>query len=71
MERDSEERQLMAGLALLTEDQRQVLALRFIDELSTAETATAMGKSEGAVKALQYRALARMRRALPAIGLPA
>ena len=71
VERDWEEQQLMAALARLTEDQRQVIALRFIDELSTAEAATAMGKSEGAVKALQHRALARMRQALPAIGLPA
>ena len=38
--------------------------LRFIEELSIAETAQVMQKSEGAVKALQHRALASLRRYL-------
>ncbi len=48
----------------LTEDQRAVLLLRVVADLSLAETATVLGKPVGAVKALQHRALARLRRAM-------
>lgn len=45
----------------LTEDQRQVLALRIIGDLSLEETAAVMGKRVGAIKALQRRALASVK----------
>ena len=45
------------AMHLLKDDHREVLALRFVHDLSVAETAAAMNRSEGAVKALQYRAL--------------
>ena len=48
----------------LTEDQQQVISLRFIAGCSTAEVARLLGKTEGAVKALQHRALASLRRLL-------
>lgn len=48
----------------LTNDQQHVLALRFFAGYSIAETAQVLGKSEGAVKSLQYRALANVRRLL-------
>lgn len=44
-------------LNTLTDDQRHVLALRIIGDLSLEETASIMGKRVGAVKALQHRAL--------------
>lgn len=44
-------------LARLPEDQRTVLALRIIGELSLEEVAGAIGRSVGAVKQLQRRAL--------------
>lgn len=44
-------------LNMLTDDQRHVLALRIIGDLSLEETASIMGKRVGAVKALQHRAL--------------
>jgi len=44
-------------LSDLTGDQREVLALRVIADLSLEETAKSMGKTVGAVKALQRRAL--------------
>jgi RNA polymerase sigma-70 factor (ECF subfamily) len=50
------------ALQQLTEDQQHVLALRFGDEISLEETARAMGKSVGAVKVLQFRALASLKR---------
>jgi len=52
------------ALASLTPEQRQVLALRYIEGWSLRETAQAMGRTVGAVKALQHRALAALRRAL-------
>lgn len=41
----------------LSDDQRRCLTLRFWAGLSIAETAAAMGKKDGAIKALQYRAV--------------
>jgi RNA polymerase sigma-70 factor (ECF subfamily) len=55
---------LAAALGDLTEDQRQVLELRFLLDRPVAETAMMMGRSEEAVKTLQRRALAAMQRAL-------
>jgi RNA polymerase sigma-70 factor (ECF subfamily) len=49
-------------LAELTDDQRDVILLRFIEEMSLAEVAEALDKSVGAVKALQHRALAALAR---------
>lgn len=46
----------------LTPEQRQVLSLRFLDGLACTETAEIMNKSTGAVKSLQHRALAALRR---------
>ncbi len=50
------------ALTRLTEEQAQVISLRFLEERSIAEVAHLIGKSEGAVKALQYRAVAALRR---------
>lgn len=49
-------------LAVLTPDQREVLALRVVVGLSLEETARVVGKRVGAVKALQRRAIAAVRR---------
>lgn len=53
-----------AALAQLTPLQQQAIALRFLEGLSIQETAEIMGKTEGAVKALQYRGTNSMRRIL-------
>ncbi len=45
----------------LSQAQREALSLRFSAGLSITETAAAMGRSEGAVKALQHAAVARLR----------
>ena len=52
----------LALLDLLTPDQRDVVALRVLGGLSVEETAAVVGRDGGAVKALQHRALARIRR---------
>lgn len=53
---------LLAALKQLTEEQAQVITLRFLEGLSIAEVAAIMGKNEGAIKALQYRAIIALRR---------
>jgi RNA polymerase sigma-70 factor (ECF subfamily) len=49
-------------IAQLTDDQQDVLVLRFVGELSLADVAGTLGRSFGAVKALQHRALATVSR---------
>ncbi|MFC2036545.1 RNA polymerase sigma factor [Chloroflexota bacterium] len=51
-------------LTQLTDDQREVIILRFIEEMSLADVAETLGKTVGAVKALQHRALASLARLL-------
>ena len=46
----------------LTAAQREVISLRFAAELSIAEVANMMGKSEGAIKALQHSAILALRK---------
>jgi RNA polymerase sigma-70 factor (ECF subfamily) len=48
----------------LTAAQQEVISLRFAGGLAIAEVARTMGKSEGAVKALQHSAVAALRRVL-------
>jgi len=45
-------------------DRRQALILRFVDEMSTAEIAGVLGRSEGAVRVLVHRALRAVARDL-------
>jgi RNA polymerase sigma-70 factor, ECF subfamily len=53
-----------AALADLTDEQREAITLRFFAGLSARETAMAMGKQEGTVRGLQFRAIAALRREL-------
>jgi len=48
----------------LTAAQQEVISLRFASELSITEVAGVMGKSEGAIKALQHSAIVALRKAL-------
>jgi len=57
-------RRLREAILELTDDQRQVIGCRFFFNLSVPEVAEALDKTEGAVKALQFRALERLRRTL-------
>ena len=58
-------------VAVLSPDQRDVVLLRIVADLSVEEVARLLGKREGAVKALQHRALASLRRHLDGGGQPA
>ena len=55
---------LRRAIQRLTPDQQNVLALRFTQELSLEETAKVIDKSINAVKVLQFRAVAALRRFL-------
>lgn len=57
-------RDIYAAMQEITEAQRQVIALRFGAGLSIAETAQAMKRKEGAIKALQHSAIGALRRCL-------
>ena len=46
----------------LSDEQRQVLILKFVFDFSNVEAATVLDKTEGAVKSLQHRALASLQR---------
>ena len=45
------------AVARLPDDRRRAVILRFVDEMSTAEIAAVLGRSEGAVRVLLHRAL--------------
>ena len=53
-----------SALSTLTDDQRDAIALRFFAGLSAREAAEAMGKQEGTIRGLQFRAIAALRRQL-------
>jgi RNA polymerase sigma-70 factor (ECF subfamily) len=55
---------LARAVARLTEDEREVVALRFSDELSLAEIAEALGIPVGTVKSRLHKALRRLREML-------
>ncbi len=56
--------QLLSVTKRLTAAQREVISLRFAGELSIAQVAKVMDKSQGAVKALQHSAIVALRKAL-------
>ena len=58
---------LLLATKQLTKAQREVISLRFASELSITEVARIMGKSEGAVKALQHSAIVALRKTLSVV----
>lgn len=55
---------LLRAINQLTDEQAQVITLRFLEGYSISEVAEIMDKTEGAVKALQFRGMATLRRIL-------
>ncbi len=64
VERRLEFERVVVAARRLTEAQREVINLRFASGLAISEVARTLGKSEGAVKALQHSAIAALRRYL-------
>ena len=56
---------VLGALATLTDEQRDVVLLRVLADLSIAEVAQVLGRREGAIKMLQSRGLATLRRTFP------
>ncbi len=65
--RNESQQYLARALDRLTPEQREVILLRFIARLSAPEIGRRLGKSPGAIKSLQHRALAALRRELEAL----
>jgi RNA polymerase sigma-70 factor (ECF subfamily) len=63
-ERALERGQLQIALKHLTDEQRQVIVLKFIEGYDNRSVGKIMGRSEGAIKSLQHRALGALRRIL-------
>jgi RNA polymerase sigma-70 factor (ECF subfamily) len=59
---------MLAMIEGLSEDQQQVLTLKFVFNFPNGDVATILGKTEGAVKSLQHRALASLHRELAKTG---
>jgi RNA polymerase sigma-70 factor (ECF subfamily) len=57
-------RSMLELIETLSPEQQQVLTLKFVFSFSNGEAATILGKSEGAVKSLQHRALASLQKQL-------
>jgi RNA polymerase sigma-70 factor (ECF subfamily) len=58
------QRSMLEMIEGLSHDQQQVLTLKFVFDFSNAEVGTILGKSEGAIKSLQHRALGSLQRQL-------
>ena len=63
-ERALDRGQLQLALRYLTDEQRQVIVLKFIEGFDNASVARVLGRSEGAIKSLQHRALKSLRRVM-------
>lgn len=60
--------ELHQALKALTDEQREVVVLRFVRGLSAREVGDIMGKHEGTVRGMQFRAIGALRRAMGAGG---
>ncbi len=57
--------QLLACVQQLGSEQQECIVLRFLHGMSVSETAQIMGKKDGAIKALQHRAVRRLAGMIP------
>ena len=64
LEKQQMRHQLQMAIRQLTPDQQRVILLRFGESLKIKEVGQLMGKSESAIKVLQYRAIRRLRKLL-------
>ena len=64
LEQTERRARLFGAVATLPEDQRRVIVLRFAEEKSIRDIAEELGRSEGAIKQLQFRGLENLRNRL-------
>lgn len=56
-----DQQQLRRAILQLHGDQQQVILMRFIEDFSYTEIASSLGKSEGTIRVILHRALAKLR----------
>ena len=64
VEMEFDQQQLRRAILRLSADQQQVILMSFIEGFSYSEIASTLGKSEGAIRVIQHRALKKMRNIL-------
>ena len=60
MSRNHKEARLLAAMSELPEDQREALRLRYVDGLPSKQIAEKLGKTDGAVRVMLTRSLAKL-----------
>jgi RNA polymerase sigma-70 factor (ECF subfamily) len=63
-EQKAEQEVLLEAVRHLPEDRQQLLIHKFVDQMSNAEIAQIMGRTEGAIKSLYHRTLVALRQDL-------
>ena len=53
---------VLRGIRTLNETEQNVLLMRYVDDLSPEETSVAVGKTAGAVRLIQHRAIAKLKK---------
>lgn len=64
IENENDFQRIAESIGILTEDQQEIIILKFIEELSNKEISAILGKNEDAVRQLQSRALKSLRNIL-------
>ncbi|MCX6054814.1 MAG: sigma-70 family RNA polymerase sigma factor [Chloroflexi bacterium] len=68
LEKNQETELLLKGIRKVSADRQQLILLKYLENLSNAEIALIMGRSEGAIKSLYHRALISLREEMEKIG---
>lgn len=68
LEKNQEKVLLLKAIRRISADRQQLILLKYLEDLSNAEIAQIMGRSEGAIKSLYHRALIALREEMEAIG---
>ena len=68
LEKNQETELLLKGIRKISSDRQQLILLKYLENLSNAEIAQIMGRSEGAIKSLYHRALLSLRVEMEEIG---
>jgi len=68
LEKNQEMTLLLKAIRRISADRQQLILLKYLEDLSNAEIAQIMGRSEGAIKSLYHRALIALREEMEAIG---
>jgi RNA polymerase sigma-70 factor (ECF subfamily) len=68
LEKNQEKILLMKAIRRISADRQQLILLKYLEDLSNAEIAQIMGRSEGAIKSLYHRALIALREEMEEIG---